>query len=531
MHSIARPLATSASIVALVAAIPLVFVAYKSSELELARWSGLWNNRIPELLGNTLSLSVLVAIGCLILGVSAAWLVARRDFKGRRIVSWLLVLPLAIPTYVFAHIYTVITADDGWIGQLWLGLFGASLDIYNIWGTAIVLTMAGFSYVFLLVRVALMDANLSLEEAARIQGASPFTVFWRVHLPLIRPAIAAATAVVVLHTLSDFGAVSMLRFQTFTLSIYLQMSGRLDYEAAAGLSLILVALSLTFIIIERFFRRRARYFCSAQSRRQPPRQASKAELLLIWSWLGLICLFALILPLLWMLQWTWEALLNGAVDKRFWGYTINSLTVSALAATAAMVIALPVGLFYTRIKSWLSNTCLYFSSVGFVLPGPVVALGIISFAIFALPALYGGLALLVLALVIRFLPLAVQSQEASMQQLTPSVEQAGRILGANPFENLRRVILPIIRGGMATAWVLVFIDSIKELPATLLLRPVGFDTLPVRIWIEASEEMLELAAPAALIIVLATLPAIWLMARSSVSNRSSHEDQARSHSF
>ena len=530
MHSVARPLAGTASLIALLAAIPLIFVVYKSSGLTLVKWRGLWQSRIPELFANTLSLSVLVAIGCLILGVSAAWLVARRDFKGRRVISWLLILPLAIPTYVFAHIYTVITADDGWLGQIWLVFFDQPLDIFNIWGTALVLILAGFSYVFLLVRIALMDANSSLEEAARIQGASPLAVFWHVSLPLIRPAIAAAMAIVVLHTLSDFGAVSMLRFQTFTLSIYLQLSGRLDYEAAAALSLILVALSFTFIIVERFFRRRARYFSQAQSRHHIPRKASKGELFIIWFWLGLICLFAFIVPLLWMLQWSWQAIISGAIDGRFWGYTFNSLTVAVLAATVAMIIALPVGLFHTRAKSWLSSTCLYFSSVGFVLPGPVVALGIISFAIFALPALYGGLTLLVLALVIRFLPLAIQSQEAAMQQLTPSIEQAGRVLGAGPLENLKRVILPMIRGGMASAWVLVFIDAIKELPATLLLRPVGFDTLPVRIWIEASEEMLELAAPAALIIVIATLPAIWLMTRTSV-NRNGNKDEIASRGF
>ncbi len=523
MHSVARPLAASASVVALLAAIPLLFVVFKSSELAVSKWGLLWQNRVPELLANTLSLSSLVAIGCLLLGVSAAWLVARRDFKGRRVVSWLLILPLAIPTYVFAHIYTVLTADEGWIGQIWLALFGSSLDIYNIWGTAFVLTLAGFSYVFLLVRVAFLDANQSLEEAARIQGAKPFSVFWHVSLPLIRPAMAAAIALVVLHTLSDFGAVSMLRFQTFTLSIYLQMSGRLDYEAAAGLSLVLVGLSLTFMILERFFRRRARYFGNAQSRHIALRQANTKELVIIWIWLGLICLFAFLLPMLWMLQWSIEAVSSNAIDQRFWGYTFNSVLVGALAASVAIIIALPIGLFHTRVKSWLSSTCLHISSVGFVLPGPVVALGIISFALFAIPALYGGLMLLVLALVIRFLPLAVQSQEAAMQQLTPSVEQAGRVLGAGPIENLRRVILPMIRGGMASAWVLVFIDAIKELPATLLLRPVGFDTLPVRIWIEASEEMLELAAPAALIIVIATLPAIWLMARNSFSQQSGNQ--------
>jgi len=177
-------------------------------------------------------------------------------------------------------------------------------------------------------------------------------------------------------------------------------------------------------------------------------------------------------------------------------------------------VALPIALYHTRWRSFLSNVFLKLSSVGFVLPGPVVALGVLVFIVTQLPLLYGGFMALVIALCIRFLPLAVQSQESAMQQLTPSIEQAGRVLGAGPLENLWRVTLPMIRGGMISAWVLVFIDVLKELPATLILRPIGFDTLPVRIWIEASEEMLELAAPAALMLVLASIPALWVMMRS-----------------
>ncbi|VAW93951.1 Ferric iron ABC transporter, permease protein [hydrothermal vent metagenome] len=510
------PLATLATSVVLAAAIPLLYVVWNSLQLSVPQWLGLWTSRLPMLLWNTLSLALLVALGSVLLGVSSAWLIARREFIGRRLAVWLMVLPLTIPTYVFAHIYTTLLEYDGWLGQLWIALFGSDQylpDLFNVWGVTLILTLAGFSYVFLLAYSALGISTRSLEEAARIQGASRAEVFWRINLPLLRPAIAAALAVVVLHVLSDFGAVSMLQYQTFTLSIYLQMSGRFDYQAAAGLSLVLVLLSLIFLLLERFFRSRQRYYSTRQSRRQSRRAASAFETTLIWSWLGLITLLAFGLPMAWMLSWSWVAWQEQLIGAEFWGYARNSLLVAGLAASVALAGALPVALYHARKRNLLSGALLQLSSVGFVLPGPVIALGILSFFLAQLPLLYGGMVALVIALVIRFLPLAVQSQDAAMAQLTPSLEQASRSLGAGPLQTLWHVTLPMIRGGMATAWVLVFIDALKELPATLILRPTGFDTLPVRIWIEASEEMLELAAPAALMLVIGTLPVLWIMLR------------------
>ncbi|ALP51980.1 hypothetical protein Tel_01840 [Candidatus Tenderia electrophaga] len=505
-----------AGIVVLTATVPLLFVIYSSLQLSAAAWAGLWSSRLPGLMGNTLSLALAVVVLCLLLAVPSAWLTARREFVGRTLAIWLLVLPLTIPTYVFAHIYTVLLEPDGWLGRVWQAVAGeaAVIDIYGLGGAAVMLALATFSYVFLLGYTSLVDARQSLEDAARIHGASRWQVFARVTLPLMRPALAAGLVVVVLHTLSDFGAVSMLRYQTFTLSIYLQMSGRFDYHAAAGLSLILVSMSLAFLVLERFFRRQQRYYAGAQSRFVHRKPASRGETLLIWVWLGLVSLFAFIIPLCWMLVWSYDALLRDMIDTRFWGYAFNTGIVSFTAATVAVFLALPIGLYHTRARTWLSNIYVQLSSIGFVLPGPVVALGVISFVIAVMPNFYGGFAALIMALVVRFLPLAIQSQEAALQQLTPSIEQAGRIHGAGPLENLWRVILPMIRNGMVTAWVLVFIDVLKELPATLMLRPVGFDTLPIRIWIEASEEMLELAAPAALVLVVGTLPALWIMMRS-----------------
>ena len=510
-------LGNTALIVVLFAAVPLWFVIFESSQLGAAQWAQLWSSRLPELMWNTLSLAVLVAITCFVLGVSTAWWISRFDFPGRRYAVWLMVLPLTIPTYVFAHIYTNLFESDGWIGKLWIELFGDSVaipDIYNIFGVTLVLSLAGFSYVFLLAHTALSVSTQSLEEAARIQGAGKMQVFFKVNLPLLRPAIAAGLAVVVLHVLSDFGAVSMLHFQTFTLSIYLQMSGRFDFQAAAGLSLVLVLLSLTFLVLERFFRARQRYYMARQSKKHILRPVTPFITSMIWLWLGFITLLAVILPLGWMISWSWDAWINNVIDSEFWRYTRNSLSLAFACATIAIVVGLPIALFNSRQHTRYSNSLIQLSSVGFVLPGPVVALGILSFVLATMPVIYGGFLALLLALVIRFLPLAVQSQDAAMQQLTPSIEQAGRILGATPIENLKRVILPMIKGGMISAWVLVFIDTLKELPATLILRPTGFDTLPVRIWIEASEEMLELAAPAALMLVVGTLPVLWIMMKN-----------------
>lgn len=510
-----RPLSILAGVIALLAGIPLLFVLIEGLSLPFADWVKLWDHRLPELLWNTLSLSALVAIVCFILGVSTAWIVTRREFFGRRVAIWLLVLPMAIPTYVFAHIYTHLSQDDGWLGSSWKFIFSDLVpipNIYNMGGVVLILSLATFPYVFLLVRSAMQNSNRNLEEAARIHGYTAFQVFWKVNIPLLRPAIAAGLAFVVLHVLSDFGAVSMLRYQTFTLAIYNQMDGRFNYQTAAGLSLVLVGLSITFFLVDRFFRQRQRFFSmGGQIRRTKLRQASRGELILIWLWIGLISLHAFILPLLWLIAWSWRSLWQHGIGAELWSYTANSIIVAFFAAIVATLVALPIALYHKKHNNLLSQFYLQLSSVGFVLPGPVVALGILSFVLLQLPFIYGGFLVLIMALVVRFLPLAIQTEEAAIQQLTPNIEQAARSLGANAYESLRHIVLPLLRGGLSSAWVLVFIDALKELPATLLLRPVGFDTLAVRIWIEASEEMLELAAPAALLLIIGTLPAIWII--------------------
>jgi iron(III) transport system permease protein len=502
-------LIVAALAVVLFAVMPLLYVVSSSGGLDSQGWLRLWQVRLPELISNTLLLAISVALLSLLLGLSTAWITARKNFFGRKTAIWLMVLPLTIPTYVLAHIYTVVMEEDGWLGQ-WIG----GLDIYNLAGATVVLSLAGFSYIYLLGFAALTQMSRDKEEAATLLGASRLRVIFKVQIPILRPALMAGIALIVLHVLSDFGAVSMLRFQTFTLAIYNQMTGRLDTTAAAALSLILVIFSLVFLVLERFFRRKQRYYASVQAGQYVRKNASSGETIAIWLWVGAIAFASFILPVIWMLKWSGVAFTEGLLDTTFWSYAWNSGVVAFAVASVTLIIALPIALYQARQQNFLSNSLVNLSSVGFVLPGPVIALGILAFVLAQLPWIYGSLFALLFALAIRFLPLAVQSEESALQQLTPSIEQAGRLLGAGPFENLRRVILPVIRNGLAAAWVLVFIDALKELPATLILRPTGFDTLPVRIWMEASEEMLELAAPAALVLVIGTFPAIWLMMKT-----------------
>ncbi|MDH5259497.1 MAG: ABC transporter permease subunit, partial [Gammaproteobacteria bacterium] len=370
---------TLAAVIVILAILPLLHVVTYGLNLSIDEWKSLWSHRIPELFLNTLTLALVVSIFSLIMGISTAWIVARKAFIGRKAAIWLLLLPLTIPTYVFAHIYTSLLDDNGWLGGLWHLIFGESSpvpDLSNVFGVAFVLALAGFSYIFLLVRTALSHSTKSLEEAAQIQGARGREIFFKVNLPLMRPAIAAGLAVIVLHVLSDFGAVSMLRYQTFTLSIYNQMSGRMDYNAAAGLSFILIILSLSFLVLERFFRKRQRFFSGAQTKKVQRQQATRNQQFLIWGWLGLITIFSFLLPLAWMIHWSFNAWQQELIDFEFWEYCINSGIIAFASATIALVLAFPIAFYHTRKHTLLSQSYLQLSSVGFALPGPVIALGV-----------------------------------------------------------------------------------------------------------------------------------------------------------
>ncbi len=493
---------------------PLFHVIVAAVTTDRAVWRRLWTTRIPELLLDTLSLSIGVAVVDLILGVSLAWLLTRYRFPGSGTWEWLLMLPLSIPSYVLAYAYTHLLQRGGTLEHLWQSVAGPDAALFSPFsfaGAVLVLALNTFPFVYLLARSAFKNFNVSFEEAARTTGAGRTTVFFRVSLPLIRPALIAGLFLAILYVASDFGAVSLLRFQTFTYAVYQQMTGRFDNAAAACLSLVLVACACVLLFGERWFRHQSRFY-QTTGRYQPlvPQPCGPLAALLATGYLLLVFAAAFGVPGLLLIQWTTEAFSAGDVSHAFAGYAWNSLSLSSLTATMAVVCGLPLAYLASRRRTWARTVCVQGAYVGYVLPGPVAALAVLVLVSHLVPQLYGTILILLSAYLIHCLPVALQGMESSLHQITPNLEDAARSLGARPFRTFCAVTLPLVRGGLGSAWILVFVQCMKELPASLLLRPAGFDTLAVRIWLDASEELYRSAAPPALLIVVITIPVVLL---------------------
>jgi iron(III) transport system permease protein len=447
--------------------------------------------------------------------VSTAWVVTRIEFPGRRFWEGALVLPLAMPTYVLAYVYSYLLGFGGPVEHLWQLMVGPQARLFSphsYLGTTIVMALDTFPFVYLLTRSALLSLNVSFEEVSRASGVSRLQTLWRVTLPLMRPSIVAGLALVVLYVVSDFGAVSLLRYQTLTYAVFQQMTGRSDNTAASILSLLLVALALLFLVTERWFRHRSRFYQTSGRYRSPQRlRCGWLGSALATGYLGLILGAAFGLPAYLLVNWSFSVEAQATLDSRFMGYVSNSALLAACAASGGVLIGLPLAYLASRRPSWLNLGCLQAAYAGYVLPGPVAALAVLVLFTKLVPILYGSVLVLIVAYVIHFLPAGLQSLEPALQQITPNLEEVSRSLGLNVRETWRRVTLPLVRNGFIVAWVLMFLQTMKELPATLLLRPVGFDTLAIRVWLEASEEYYQLAAPAALLIVFVSLPALLLL--------------------
>ena len=494
---------------------PTCYIIYVALTASPVVWNRLWTTRIPELLWNTLSLAASVSVTTLVLGVSLAWIMVRYEFPGRRIWEWAIVLPLAMPTYVLAYVYAHLLGMGGPAEQWWQSFMGPDarlLSPQSFPGVTLIMALDTFPFVYLLARSALLNLNVSFEEVARACGVPGWSVLWRVTLPLIRPAIAAGLALVILYVISDFGAVSLLRYQTLTYAVYQQMTGRYDHSAASILSLLLVVMAILFLVTERWFRQRSRFYQTSGRYRTPTRgREGVIGTVLITLYVLVVFAASFGIPALMLAQWSVAALSQGAVDARFFGFVWNTSMLSALAAGGAVLIGLPLAYIASRRPSRLNLACLQSAYAGYALPGPVIALAVlVLFTQFA-PALYGSVIVLLVAYILHFIPVGLQSMEPALQQVTPNVEEVARTLGCTTRQTLRRVTLPLIQNGCVTAWVLMFLQTMKELPATLLLRPVGFDTLAIRVWLEASEEYYQLAAPSALLIVFLSVPALLLL--------------------
>src|SRR5436309_8184001 len=423
-----------------------MYIVYLALSADSSVWSRLWNTRIPELLFNTVSLAVSVSAGTFVLGVSLAWLVVRYNFLGRQVWEWALVLPLAMPTYVLAYVYTYLLGAGGPVEQawqIWAGPEGRVFSPHSYAGATLVMTLDTFPFVYLLTRAALLNFNLSYEEVARVCGASRLRRMLTVTLPLMRPAIVAGLSLVILYVVSDFGAVSLLRYQTLTYAVYQQITGRYDQAAASVLSLLLVFFALIFLVAERWFRQRSRFYQTTGRYRAPARKpCGPLETTLITAYLALVLGAAFAVPAALLIEWSSSAVAQGIIDTRFVGFVWNSALLSGLAATFGILVGTPLAYLASRWPSRLNLLCLQAAYAGYVLPGPVGALALLVFFSHLAPFWYGSAMVLVIAYIVHYLPAGLQAMEQALQQVTPNLEEAARSLGLGPVRTFRETTLP-----------------------------------------------------------------------------------------
>lgn len=450
-----------------------------------------------------------------IMGVPLAWLTVRSDLPGRHFVRWLAPLPLAIPPYIGAIVYQILFAPRGPVNAaitriLGLSVNGQLVNIYGVAGAAWVLSLFVFPYIFLLVAAGLERMNPTLEEVARATGMSRWAVFFKVTLPMLRPALVGGGLMVFLYAWADFGVVSLLRVRTLTTIVYDYIQGTMDWTIPASLSVFLTLITLGVLVIQlRIMGRGAYAQVMGAARPAPPVPVGRWRIpALVFGFAVLCC--ALGVPV-GVLAHQVSRLTRGAA----WAflaqqvpYVANSLLTAASGASIAVALALVIGWFQARRRLGRGVSVLF--QIGYAIPGTVLGLGMVGFFQMAVPWLYGNPIVLVLGYLVLFVTPALQGVSAALAQISSSLEDAARGLGRGPLATFWEVTFPLARPGLVGAWVLVFILCMRELAATLILRPPGFDTLPVRIWIHTMD-VGPVPSAALLALVLVAIVALpWL---------------------
>ena len=504
-------------------------------------WAHLAATVLPEYIATTLWLCAGVGALSALIGVGSAALVTHLDFPGRRTFEWALLLPLAMPAYVMAYAYTdalqfsgplqtALRDATGWRrADYWFP------DVRTLGGAVLMFAFALYPYVYLLARSAFLERGGAVLEAGRSLGLSPWRVFLKISLPMARPAVAAGVALALMETLADYGVVSYFAVQTFTTGIYRAWFSLGDRTAAAQLAMCLLAFVVLLLALERRSRGAARFHGSGL-RRQPPRTAP------LRGWAAAAACAACSVPLLAGFVLPGGVLLQMALTEgdaqfgaRFYTLARNSIVVSALTALLAVALALLVAYARRLQPRPLTRAAHWAAGLGYALPGSVIAVGVLiplaRFDNWLAQSLHsafgwqtgllftGSIAALVFACLVRFMTAALQTVDAALHRVTPHMDDAARSLGLTPARALRRVHLPLLRGGLLTAGLLVFIDVMKELPATLVMRPFNFDTLATQAYTLASDERLAEASTAALAIVAVGLLPMVLLCRQIAAQR------------
>jgi iron(III) transport system permease protein len=484
--------------VALAALLPVAYLVIRAGG---GGWSAvadtLFLERTARLLARSLGLAAAVSVASAVIGIALAWLTVRCDLPGRRVWRVLVALPLAVPSYVAAF-----------------ALVSNAPDLAGFLPTFAVLTLLSYPYVFLPVAAVLEHVDPALEDAARSLGDGPLAAFRRVTLRQIRPAAATGSLLVCLYVLSDFGAVSILRFDSFTRVIYQSYQSSFDRRPAAILGCLLLVFTLAVLVAEARTRGRARYYGGSRGARRRPPLVRLGR----WRWVAVavpvvVTGLALAVPLGTTLRWLAESV-RASVDlgriSRAGGATV---VASGLGAAVTALAAVPVGLLAARSRSRVAGIIERSAFVGHALPGIVVALSLVYFTVRFMNPLYQRLPVLIFAYAVLFLPLAVSSVYGSALQAPPALDEVARSLGKRPFQVFRTITAPLIAPGVGAGAALVFLTCLKELPATLLLGPTGFETLATRVWSATQAGAYGDAALPALLLVAAGVLPTWALTR------------------
>lgn len=453
-------------------------------------------------------LATLTTAWAFFLGVPLAWLTVRSDLPWRGLFRWLAPLSLAIPPYIGAIVYQIVLSPGGLLPHL-LGVSTLPFSFYSVWGAAGILGLFTYPYLYLLVSGALERTNPTLEEAARGAGLGPGAVLGRITLPLLRPSLLAGGLMVFLYGWADFGVVSLLRVRTLTTVIYDYVQGTLDWSLPATLSILLAAITILVLVIQLRILGRAGYTQIVSGAKPSPVVRLGAWRWAAFAYAAAVLTLSLLLPLL-LLSWQASHLATsaaGAFVLQQWPFFWNSIWTAVAGASLALLIALATGWYEKRRRAWGISGLF---QMGYAIPGTVLGLGMVGFIHATLPWIYATPLIVILAHLVLYITPACQAAKAALAQLHPSLEEASRGLGRGPLHTFWSVTLPLIRPGLLGGWILVFVLSMRELAATLIVRPPGFDTLPVRIWIYTMDVGPEPRAAALALALVATIALPWL---------------------
>lgn len=521
------------AIASLIAA-PILVVLSSIFANEGEVWQHLASTVLPTYIFNSLALMVGVSIGVLAIGVGTAWLVSMCRFPGQAIFEWALLLPLAAPAYLLAYTYTEVLDYFGPVQTTLRHLFGWQRatdywfpEVRSLGGAIVLLSLVLYPYVYLLARVTFLEQSTITLEASRSLGCNPWQSFFRVALPLARPAIMAGLSLALMETLNDFGTVEYFGVPTFTTGIYRTWFGGGEQRAASQLAAVLMMFILALILLEAWSRRQARYYQTC-SRHQRP------AVYPLGGWRGplatLSCLLPITLGLLvpggLLVQMTWTHA-EETLDQSFQTLAFNSLLLAMITAGVAVGVSLVLAYGLRFQGNRLMRLGVQVTTMGYAIPGSVIAVGIliavaqfdgaiatITQSIFQQasgPILNGSIAALILAYLVRFLAVSVQSVESGLAKIRPSFDDAAHSLGHTATSTLTQIHGPLLRGSLLTAVMLVFVDVMKELPATIVMQPFNFDTLALRVYRYASDErLIEASAPALAIVLVGLMPVILL---------------------